>query len=131
MSDNSSLGDRNHTSKTHAAPPPRFIRLRDAPAYLGMDKNRFNREVRPSVLALRIGIQGIAFDRVDLDAWADDYKSRNGCHAARSHRSTSWEPRKCQASPSAVEPGTSKRCSEERAFEKALEQARSSKPRNC
>ena len=61
--------------------------MRDAPAYLGMDKNRFNREVRPCVLALRIGIQGIAFDRVDLDAWADDYKSRNGCHAARSHRS--------------------------------------------
>jgi hypothetical protein len=24
---------------------PRFIRLRDAPSYLGMDKNRFNREV--------------------------------------------------------------------------------------
>ena len=26
---------------------PRLIRLRDAPAYLGMDRNRFNREVRP------------------------------------------------------------------------------------
>jgi hypothetical protein len=24
---------------------PRFIRLRDAPQYLGMDKNRFNRDV--------------------------------------------------------------------------------------
>src|SRR6185312_3670372 len=131
MSDNLSPGDRNHTSKAHTAPPPRFIRLRDAPTYLGMDKNRFNREVRPSVFTLRIGIQGIAFDRVDLDAWADDYKSRNGCHAARSHRSKSWEPRKCQASPSAVEPGTSIKCSEERAFAKALEQARSSKPRSC
>src|SRR5690349_8856794 len=131
MSDNSSLSALNHTSNAHTAPPPRFIRLRDAHAYLGMDKNRFNREVRPNVLALRIGIQGIAFDRVDLDAWADDYKSRNGCHAARSHRSKSWEPRKCQASPSAVEPGTSTRCSEERAFARALEQATSSKPRNC
>jgi integrase len=38
-----------------AAPPsarsdlnsaPRFVRLRDAPRYLGMDKNRFNRDVR-------------------------------------------------------------------------------------
>ena len=28
---------------------PRLIRLRDAPAYLGMDKNRFNSEVRPSI----------------------------------------------------------------------------------
>jgi hypothetical protein len=68
MSDNSSLGDRNLALKGLTAPPPRFIRTRDAPTYLGMDKNRFNREVRPSVLALRIGIQGIAFDRVDLDA---------------------------------------------------------------
>src|SRR5690349_17020955 len=131
MSDNSSLSALNHTSKAHVAPTPRFIRLRDAPAYLGMDKNRFNREVRPCVLTLRIGIQGIAFDRVDLDAWADDYKNRNGCHAARSHRSKSWEPRKCQASPSTVGLGISTRCSEERAFAKALEQARSSKPRNC
>ncbi len=28
-------------------PAPRFLRLRDAPRYLGMDKNRFNRDVRP------------------------------------------------------------------------------------
>ena len=25
---------------------PRFIRFRDAPTYLGMDRNRFNAEVR-------------------------------------------------------------------------------------
>ncbi len=58
---------------------PRFIRLRDAGRYLGMDPNRFNREVRPYVAEMPIGKQGIAFDRIDLDAWADDYKSRNGC----------------------------------------------------
>ena len=57
---------------------PRLIRLRDAPFYLGMDPNRFNREVRPYVAEMPIGKQGIAFDRIDLDAWADDYKSRNG-----------------------------------------------------
>jgi hypothetical protein len=51
---------------------PRFIRLRDAPSYLGMDKNRFNREVRPLLAVIPIGIQGIAFDRLDLDSWADD-----------------------------------------------------------
>ena len=55
---------------------PRFIRLRDAPQYLGMDKNRFNRDVRPHVTVIPIGTQGIAFDRVDLDAWADEYKHR-------------------------------------------------------
>jgi hypothetical protein len=42
---------------TRAAPTaliPRFIRLRDAPSYLGMDKNRFNREVRPHVLLFEL-----------------------------------------------------------------------------
>ncbi len=58
---------------------PRFIRLRDAPFYLGMDRNRFNVEVRPYVTEIPIGEQGVTFDRLDLDAWADDYKSRNGC----------------------------------------------------
>ena len=57
---------------------PRLIRLRDAPAYLGMDRNRFNQTVRPCLIEIPIGDQGIAFDRLDLDAWAEDYKSRNG-----------------------------------------------------
>ncbi len=57
---------------------PRLIRLRDAPYYLGMDRNRFNAEVRPSLTEIPIGKQGVAFDRLDLDAWADDYKRRNG-----------------------------------------------------
>lgn len=57
---------------------PRLIRLRDAPHYLGMDRNRFVREVRPFLTEIRMGTQGIAFDRLDLDAWADDYKHRNG-----------------------------------------------------
>jgi hypothetical protein len=55
---------------------PRFIRLRDAPSYLGMDKNRFNREVRPLLSSIPIGAQGIAFDRLDLDSWADDLAHR-------------------------------------------------------
>ena len=29
-------------------PLPRILRFRDAPAYLGMDRNRFNAEVRPT-----------------------------------------------------------------------------------
>ncbi len=39
---------------------PRFIRLKDAPKYLGFDRNRFNAEVRPYLIEIRIGIQGIA-----------------------------------------------------------------------
>jgi hypothetical protein len=33
---------------------PRFIRLRDAPAYLGMDRHRFNYEVRPHLTEIPI-----------------------------------------------------------------------------
>ena len=65
MSDSSSVAVLNHTSKTHTVPPPRFIRLRDAPAYLGMDKNRFKREVRPCVLTLRIGRGKLQWPRAD------------------------------------------------------------------
>ena len=36
---------------------PRLIRLRDAPAYLGMDRNRFNAEVRPLLPEIPIGEQ--------------------------------------------------------------------------
>jgi len=57
---------------------PRLVRLRDVPGYLGMDRNRFNREVRPHLTTIPIGRQGIAFDRLELDAWVEDYVSRNG-----------------------------------------------------
>ncbi|WP_339049549.1 hypothetical protein [Rickettsiella endosymbiont of Xylota segnis] len=60
---------------------PRLIRLRDAPKYLGMDRNRFNNEVRPFLITLKIGQQGIAFDRLDLDQWADEFKKHKGQHA--------------------------------------------------
>ena len=45
---------------TSVSSAPRFIRLRDAAAYLGMDKNRFNRDVRPHLCTIPIGTQGIA-----------------------------------------------------------------------
>jgi hypothetical protein len=57
---------------------PRLIRLRDASNYLGMDPNRFNAEVRPYLTEIPIGKQGIGYDRLDLDAWFEEYKSRNG-----------------------------------------------------
>lgn len=62
---------------------PRLIRLRDAPNYLGMDRNRFNNEVRPFLITVKIGQQGIAFDRLDLDQWADVYKKHQGKPAQR------------------------------------------------
>ena len=62
----------------------RFLRLRDAPRYLGMDRNRFNNEVRPYLTEFPIGQQGIAFDRLELDAWADNYVLRKGRPPERS-----------------------------------------------
>jgi hypothetical protein len=60
---------------------PRFIRMRDAPSYFGMDKNRFNRDVRPTLAAIPIGMI-----EVKAIPWADDYKSRNGHPAAQPER---------------------------------------------
>jgi hypothetical protein len=111
-------------------PAPRFLRLRDAPAYLGMDKNRFNCEVRPSMMEINIGKQGIAFDRLDLDAWAEEYKSRNGRPAAQPERGKLWETKERQGSSNAVVSGTSTKCSEEHAFAKALGRATLPKPKD-
>ena len=71
---------------------PRFVRFRDAPFYLGMDRNRFNTEVRPYLTKIPIGRQGIAFDRLELDAWVEDYISRNG----RRPKAPILEDDKCQ-----------------------------------
>lgn len=57
---------------------PRLIRLRDAPFYLGMNKNLFNEKVRPYLTNISIGKQGVAFDRLELDAWVEQYIARNG-----------------------------------------------------
>jgi hypothetical protein len=103
---------------------PRLLRLRDAPRYLGMDKNRFNREVRPYLVVIPIGKHGVAFDRLDLDAWVDEYKRHNGWSTAQSERTRPWETRGQQALPSAVASGISTRCSEERAFARALQRVR-------
>jgi hypothetical protein len=76
---------------------PRFIRLRDAPAYLGVDRHRFDAEVRPYLTEIPIGSQGIAFDRIDLDAWADEYKSRNGRPGKNKKGGKPWDANARQA----------------------------------
>ena len=106
---------------------PRLIRFRDAPTYLGMDRNRFNNEVRPHITAIPIGIQGIAFDRLDLDAWVEQYKRCNGCPALR--RSV-WDEEECQDSPKGARSGTSTRRSTEFEFAKALERVGLKKQKN-
>ncbi len=103
---------------------PRLIRLRDAPQYLGMDPNRFNAEVRPYLVEIPIGKQGIGFDRLDLDAWFEEYKSRNGRPGKQKGAGKRWDARKSLASSTGKGHGISTRLSEEEEFAKALEQAR-------
>jgi len=106
---------------------PRFLRLRDAPSYLGMDRNRFNREVRPCVTEIPIGSQGIAFDRIELDQWADHYMEHSGRLPIRLKGDQIWDAKQVQDFGNAVTSGTSiKRCSVN-AFNKALAQATSKK----
>jgi hypothetical protein len=108
---------------------PRFIRLRDAPQFFGMDKNRFNAEVRPYLTEIRIGSQGRAFDRLEMEAAADEYKSRNGRPAATRRKlwdNTVDEDQDCNFVEA---PGLSTKSSTEREFAKALEQATSKRPK--
>jgi hypothetical protein len=101
---------------------PRLIRLRDAAFYLGMDRNRFNNLVRPLLAEIPIGKQGIAFDRLDLDAWADDYIARNG-RLDQPDGGSSWDAKKHRDSSNVAIAGTSTNKSEVDAFAKALEKA--------
>jgi hypothetical protein len=70
---------------------PRYVRLHDAPEYIGMDKNLFNAEVRPFLIEIPIGARSVAFDRLDLDAWADEYKARNGRPGRKMKEATTCE----------------------------------------
>jgi len=108
---------------------PRLVRFRDAPFYLGMDRNRFNAEVRPQLTEIPIGTQGIAFDRLELDAWVEQYKSRNGRPAQPKGKLT-WDEREHPVLSTGAVPGTSTNASEVAEFAKALAKATSRKRRS-
>jgi hypothetical protein len=113
----------------HARPSsqiaPRIIRFRDAPRYAGMDKNRFNAEVRPYLTEVPIGTQGIGFDRLELDAWIDDYIARNGRPARKG--ALTWDANEYRASSCGPGSGTSRSASAGGEFARALEQVKSRK----
>lgn len=56
---------------------PRIIRAKQAPGYLGMCRDVFNKVVRPFVREFPVGGQGVGFDRIELDKWADAYIAKN------------------------------------------------------
>ncbi len=93
-----------------------------------MDRNRFNNEVRPYLTNIPIGRQGIAFDRLELDAWADEYKACNG-RPGRTRGGKTWDRRERQASSNVVAFGTLRNRSEDDEFEKAVAQVTSAKQR--
>jgi len=110
---------------------PRLIRLRDAPTYVGMDRHRFNNDVRPNLVEIPMGVQGIAFDRLDLDAWVDDYIQCSGRPAVTKQRSLEqWDEKNRQVFSKEVTIGTSIRQSLDAEFEKALVRATSKKQKN-
>ena len=113
----------------HKAPTfsilPRLIRFCDAPVYVGMDRNRFNEEVRPFLTEVPIGKQGISFDRLELDAWVDDYIACNGRPARKGE--ALWDAKEYPASLRGSGFGTSTNTSKGGEFAKALEQLASKK----
>lgn len=110
---------------------PRLIRLRDAPTYVGMDRHRFNKDVRPNLVEIPMGVQGVAFDRLDLDAWVDDYIQCSGRPAVTKQRSLEqWDEKNRRVSSKEVTIGTSIKRSLDTEFEKALVRATSKKQKN-
>lgn len=99
---------------------PRIIRFRNAPRYLGMDRNRFNAEVRPFLTEVPIGKQGVGFDRLELDAWFEDYKFRNGRPARKG--AITWDANEYPASSRGADSGISTNASAGGEFARALEQ---------
>lgn len=106
---------------------PRLIRQKDAPSYLGMDRKIFNKTVRPKLPPIRIGVQGIAYDRFDLDAWVEDNKKADW-HPENLGES-SWDVKSYRASTKGAAYGSSIKRSSDADFVKALEQATSKKHR--
>jgi hypothetical protein len=91
-----------------------------------MDRNRFGIAVRPFVTTIPIGKQGIAFDRLELDAWVEDYISRNG-RPGRLQGERLWDVEDHPASLRGGAFGTSTNGSKGGEFAKALAQIRSAK----
>ena len=108
---------------------PAIIRLKNAPFYCGMNRKRFNREVRPLLTILPIGKKGIGFYRQELDTWAESIKNIQGIPPDR--RKT-WEKNDLyQGSACATGFGTLKKWSTENAYLKALTLAKEQKRKKC
>nr|WP_242070578.1 hypothetical protein [Pseudomonas mohnii] len=112
---------------------PRFIRAKQAPAYLGMCRAVFDAQVRPYVHEFPIGERGVGFDRQELDDWATahvqakaiDKKGASEQQLPRSERQKgdkSWRENRSQAFPKGKDFGISTRRSTAKDFTNLLAQ---------
>jgi predicted DNA-binding transcriptional regulator AlpA len=122
----------NNSAAQVSAPPPRFIRFKHAYGYLGMCRDEFNKSVRPNVREFPIGAQGVAFDRIELDEWADNWiasksvekaanQDNNRPRSERQQGINPWREKQSRGSTKKVESGKSIKSSGASAFEKARE----------
>ena len=110
--------------------PPRVIRLKDAPQYLGTNINFFNKHIRPNLKTVPIGeSQAVGFDRLDLDAWVDKNKGR-GKRRPMIRGDSLWDENARQVSTNVKAFGTLTNISQEDAFVKALAQINLRKQKN-
>ncbi|MDO8955213.1 MAG: hypothetical protein Q7V63_10255 [Gammaproteobacteria bacterium] len=107
---------------------PRLVRMRDAPKYLGMCKNVFNKVVRPYIPNIQVSKQGVAFDRLDLDRWVEQNKRRNRCPI--NERRALWDENVCQDSSNEEAHGMLIKGSSEEEFMKTLDLIRSKRRKN-
>ena len=80
---------------------------------------RLNAEVRMPITEIPIGVQGIALDRTELDAWVDQYIACNGRHGREKGNRYGTQKRRRVSSNVAVS-GTSTNASADGEFVKAL-----------
>ena len=104
----------------------KFFRRADAAGYLGMSSYTFDRQARPYLTDIPIGKQGVAFDRIELDAWADNHKAVNG-RPGRLQGERPWDVEDRPDSSREGAYGTSTSGSKGGEFAKALAQISSQK----
>lgn len=87
---------------------PRLIRHRDAYGYIGVDRNKFDAEVRPYLTEIPLGPKSMAFDRRELDAWADAYIAAHGRPGPHMRKDEICKPGQGESmlTPMAAEPST-------------------------
>lgn len=102
---------------------PRAVRARDAPAYLGVDRNRFNREFKPLLRIVVLGHRIRCYDRLDLDEIWETMKVRNGRPGAESStEKTPWQNAQLESGKKQTAHGQSTKLSSADAFTNALDQ---------